>query len=218
MCFSDITLGTTLIAFLNQDNIFIATDSHTSVNNLISNRVSDKISILNNHIVCCRSGTTADTQFIIDNLNIFLKRLANETKKEINVRSVVQILREMCYQDDKESNYGFIIAGWDSVHGCQIYIINQGGSVLRKSLLLAGSGSFLINSFCESNYNKKMNYFRSKEFILQAISIAMIYDTNTGGAIRFCCINKKGIKKETIIPNINIKRNIFTKKGLDFLI
>jgi 20S proteasome subunit beta 1 len=211
------SLGTTLIGIRLNNCIIIAADSQTSSGSLISNRAAEKISKLNDFIVCSRSGAAADTQHIVDNLESLMFHQFNLTRESISVRNAVQILREICYKE-KNSNYGFICGGWDRFHGSQLYSINQGGALFKQAFLLTGSGSIYINSFCQANYQENMSYSQSRDFIIKAISMAINRDGNTGGIIKLCSINFNGIKKEIIIPFLNIERNYFSKKKIDCLI
>ena len=217
MYLSKQSLGTTFICVRLNECIIIAADSQTSSGNLITNRVAEKISKLNEYIICSRSGAAADTQHIVDSLESLMVNYYNQTRAPINVRIAAQLLREICYRE-KTSNYGFICAGWDRFHGSQLYSISQGGALFKQDFLLAGSGSIYISSFCDANYREDMNYYQSREFIIKAISMAMNRDGNTGGIIKLCSINHNGTKKEIIAPCCNLKKNYFSKQMIDYLI
>jgi 20S proteasome subunit beta 1 len=211
------SLGTTLIGLRLKDCIILAADSQTSSGNLITNRVADKISILSEYIVCCRSGAAADTQYMVDCLQYEIIKHFNQTRQQMNIRAATQILREICYKE-KKLNYGFICAGWDSFNGCQLYSVSQGGALFKHGLLLAGSGSIYINSFCDNNYSEEMNYSQSREFIIKAISMAMNRDGSSGGSIKLCTINHNGIKKEIIIPFLKLEKSYFSKKFFEYIL
>ena len=78
--------------------------------------------------------------------------------------------------------------------------------------MFAGKGSYFIKSFSDINYNQKMNFFQSREFVVRGISLAMINYGNTGGIIKFCTISNKGIKKEIILPILKLDKSLFFKK------
>ena len=46
--------------------VVIGADSRTSSGVYVANRVSDKLTPINDRIFCCRSGSSADTQAIAD--------------------------------------------------------------------------------------------------------------------------------------------------------
>ena len=67
-------MGTTLIAIRYEDGVIVAADSQTSSGSYISNRASNKISTISDYIICLRSGSSADTQNMVDLVkNVVLK-------------------------------------------------------------------------------------------------------------------------------------------------
>ena len=67
-------MGTTLIAIRYKDGVIVAADSQTSSGSYISNRASNKISTISDYIICLRSGSSADTQNMVDLVkNVVLK-------------------------------------------------------------------------------------------------------------------------------------------------
>lgn len=148
-------MGTTLIAVEYKDGIMVATDSQTSSGELVTNRVADKITRISDFAVCCRSGSAADTQIIANQLRIEAKEVLIKSGGNVKIRSIVQILRNICYREKEKLNCGFICAGWDKFHGGQIYSVMAGGAIIKNKMALSGSGSLAINGFCEENYKEK---------------------------------------------------------------
>ncbi|KAJ4434413.1 hypothetical protein ANN_22974 [Periplaneta americana] len=58
--------GTTIIAAEYDGGVIIGADSRATTGAYISNRVSDKLTKITDHIYCCRSGSMADTQAIAE--------------------------------------------------------------------------------------------------------------------------------------------------------
>ncbi len=52
--------------------VIIGADSRTSSGVYVANRVSDKLTEITDHIYCCRSGSSADTQAIADVVKLYL--------------------------------------------------------------------------------------------------------------------------------------------------
>ncbi|ABW98102.1 prsB1 (nucleomorph) [Hemiselmis andersenii] len=188
------SMGTTVVAIEIQDGILIGADSQTSSGPLVSNKISDKISYLTRSIVCCRSGSAAQTQNTIENLRSLVLNNLFESKFPPKVQNLAQIFREYCYKENTV-NAGFICAGWDCFRGGQIYSITQGGYVFNQSIILMGSGSIFIQGFCDANFKLKMNETQSKNFLIKALSLAILRDGNSGSFIRLAKITKKGIER-----------------------
>mmetsp|Transcript_41478 Transcript_41478/g.81053 ORF Transcript_41478/g.81053 Transcript_41478/m.81053 type:complete len:218 (-) Transcript_41478:196-849(-) len=193
------SIGTTVVAIEIQDGVLIGTDSQTSSGALISNKISDKITYLTKTIVCCRSGSAADTQNTIENLRSVILANLQEWKFPPKVRTVAQIFREHCYRENT-INVGFICSGWDSFHGGQIFSITQGGCVFNQSIVLMGSGSIFIQGFCDAHFKLKMGDTQSKNFLVKALSLSILRDGSSGGLIRLAKITKKGIERLCINP------------------
>lgn len=52
--------------------VIIGADSRTSSGTYVANRVSDKLTEISERIYCCRSGSSADTQAIADEVKTHL--------------------------------------------------------------------------------------------------------------------------------------------------
>lgn len=194
-------MGTTLMAMCHENGVIVASDSQTSSGFYISNRAADKITIITRNIVCLRSGSSADTQNIVDFVKNILIKEQLERGTSFEVRAVAQLLRNICYKKKADLNCGLICAGWDTIHGGQVYVIIQGGTILATPYISSGSGSIFINSFCDTNYKENMEEKESEQYIIKSVSLAIQRDGNSSGIIRICKISKKGIFKKAIVPS-----------------
>jgi len=201
-------MGTTLLAIRFNDGVVVASDSQTSSGFYISNRAADKISIISDNIVCLRSGSSADTQNIIDLVKNILLKEQLEKEQLFEVRAVAQLLRNICYRNKLKLNCGLICAGWDPHHGGQIYTIVQGGTLLNVPFTSSGSGCIFINSFCDVNYKDSMSETESENFTIKAVSLATQRDSNSSGIIRICRLSQKGISRKTVFPSKLIKQDV----------
>ena len=189
------------MAMCCKNGVIVASDSQTSSGFYISNRASDKITIISKNIVCLRSGSSADTQNIVDFVKTTLIKEQIEREDLLEVRAVAQLLRNICYKKKANLNCGLICAGWDTIHGGQVYVIIQGGTILATPFISSGSGSIFINSFCDTNYKENMEERDSEHFIIKSVSLAIQRDGNSSGIIRICKISQQGIFKKAVIPS-----------------
>ena len=65
-------MGTTIMAVSFDGGVVVGADSRTSTGAYIANRVSDKLTPLHDRIMCCRSGSAADTQAVADAVVTYL--------------------------------------------------------------------------------------------------------------------------------------------------
>ncbi len=194
-------MGTTLMAICNKNGVIVASDSQTSSGFYISNRTANKITTISKNIICLRSGSSSDTQNIIDLVKNTLLKEHLEREKPLEVRAVAQLLRNICYKNKTNLNCGIICAGWDNIHGGQIYAIIQGGTIISTPFLSSGSGSIFTNSFCDANYEENMEEQDSEQFIVKSVSLAIQRDCNSSGIIRICKISGQGICRKAIFPS-----------------
>lgn len=54
------------MAVVFEGGVILGADSRTTTGSYIANRVSDKLTPLQDRIFCCRSGSAADTQALAD--------------------------------------------------------------------------------------------------------------------------------------------------------
>eukprot|EP00126_Sphaerothecum_destruens_P006042 Sdes_comp19185_c0_seq3m9999 len=64
--------GTTIMAVEYKGGVVIGADSRTTTGAYIANRVTDKLTYINDRIYCCRSGSAADTQAIASYVQYYL--------------------------------------------------------------------------------------------------------------------------------------------------
>lgn len=58
--------GTTIVACVYKDGVVLGSDGRVSVGNYISNRASNKIAALADHVFLLRSGSAPDAQLVSD--------------------------------------------------------------------------------------------------------------------------------------------------------
>lgn len=63
------------MAAVFEGGVVLGADSRTTTGSYIANRVSDKLTPLHERILCCRSGSAADTQALADVVRYHLEYL-----------------------------------------------------------------------------------------------------------------------------------------------
>ena len=59
----------------------------------------------------------------------------------------------------------FIFAGWDQMDGPQIFTVGSGGTVTKQKFAMAGSGSYVIHGYVDSNFKENMTLQQAEEFV-----------------------------------------------------
>lgn len=81
------------------------------------------------------------------------------------VRNAATLGHKVIYKYKDQLQAGIIVAGVDEVDGPSIYEITLGGSMLKETVALGGSGSSYIYGYVDSNYNPDMSIEEGLEFV-----------------------------------------------------
>ncbi|KFM76657.1 Proteasome subunit beta type-6, partial [Stegodyphus mimosarum] len=178
--------------------VVIGADSRTTMGSYISNRVTDKLTKVTDHVYCCRSGSAADTQAIADAVRYRLDMLGMELGEPVTVKTAANDFRQICYNYRESLSAGIIVAGWDRKLGGQVYSVPLGGMISRESVCIGGSGSGYIYGFIDEHYKPGMDQKDCYEFVARALAHAMWRDGSSGGVIRLGIITEKGMERHMI--------------------
>uniref|UniRef100_A0AC35TRU0 Proteasome subunit beta n=1 Tax=Rhabditophanes sp. KR3021 TaxID=114890 RepID=A0AC35TRU0_9BILA len=196
----EISTGTTLIAVEFDQGVIVGTDSRTSSGRFIASRCTDKITPVNEHIVCCRSGSAADTQAVTDIVKYRMDLTERIDCQEPTVRSAAWEFKKILFNYRESLSASVIVAGYDEHAGGQIYSIPLGGMVSRQSCTASGSGSTFVHSFLDTNWRAGLGEEEAVEMVKQAVGLATHRDGSSGGIIRIAIIDKNGTRRQIITP------------------
>jgi len=196
-----VDLGTSIMAVAFDGGVIVGADSRTSTGVYIANRVSDKVTKVDERIFVCRSGSAADTQAVSDYVTYFLDQHRMAYGKPSKVATAASFFREMCYHNKNMLTAGIIVAGWDKFKGGQVYSIPVGGALLERPYTIGGSGSTYIYGFCDAYFQPGMTRDQCEAFVTKALAHAMARDGSSGGVIRLAIIDEAGVERKMIPGN-----------------
>lgn len=179
----------------------LGADTRTASGVYVANRVADKIWPIAKNIFALKSGSAADTQFLLQISKNYVSQFAIEYGKLPLVKVATRILQQYQYEYKEHLSAGLIVCGIDDVEGPQIYSVGIGGAVAKQNIVLSGSGSAFIYGLCDSEYKTGMSKQDAKEFMKKAITLAIYRDNSSGGVIRLIDITKTGYTREYISHN-----------------
>lgn len=193
--------GTTIMAAEFNGGVVLGADSRTTLGAYIANRVTDKLTPVTAKIMCCRSGSAADTQAIADIVNYYMEYKEIETGEEALVLSAAQKFKGLCYEYRDQVSAGIIVAGYDDRLKGQVYSVPVGGMLTRQEVSIGGSGSSYIYGFVDANYKPGMNEEDCISFVVKAVTLALNRDGSSGGVVRIASITKDGVKRRVVLGN-----------------
>eukprot|EP00274_Cyanoptyche_gloeocystis_P001434 CAMPEP_0196657028 /NCGR_PEP_ID=MMETSP1086-20130531/21301_1 /TAXON_ID=77921 /ORGANISM="Cyanoptyche gloeocystis , Strain SAG4.97" /LENGTH=224 /DNA_ID=CAMNT_0041990013 /DNA_START=53 /DNA_END=727 /DNA_ORIENTATION=+ len=194
------SMGTSIMAAEFDGGVVMGADSRTTTGSYIANRASDKITPVSEKIYCCRSGSAADTQAISDYVKYFMHLHSAELDEEPSVETAAHLFKQLCYNNKNNLSAGIIIGGADKSGG-SVYSIPLGGSLVKVPYTMGGSGSTYIYGYCDATWKKGMTQDECKQWVTNALSLAMSRDGSSGGLIRLVTITSSGVTRDFIPGN-----------------
>ncbi|KAJ2162922.1 Proteasome subunit beta type-1 [Coemansia sp. RSA 552] len=191
-------LGTTIMAVKFDGGVVLGADSRTSTGTYIANRVTDKLTKVDERIYCCRSGSAADTQAVADIVKYHLDLYTAQHGEPPTVSVAAALFQEICYQNRDNLSAGIIVAGWDEQTGGTVYDVPLGGSLHKQEYSIGGSGSIFIYGYCDKMFRPNMSREECIEFVKNSVSLAMTRDGSSGGVIRLAVITKDSVERQVI--------------------
>eukprot|EP01135_Chromosphaera_perkinsii_P001238 Nk52_evm11s163 gene=Nk52_evmTU11s163 len=193
--------GTTIMAVEYDGGVVIGADSRTTTGAYIANRVTDKLTVINDRIYCCRSGSAADTQAVAAYVQYYLDlhSVSLGVNERPRVKTAANMFHQICYGNRDHLTAGIICAGWDEKEGGQVYTIPLGGMLIRQPFSIGGSGSTYIYGFCDAQYRIGMSREDCFKFVSSALALAMARDGSSGGMIRMASISEGGVERRNIL-------------------
>ncbi|XP_006001022.1 proteasome subunit beta type-9 [Latimeria chalumnae] len=195
-----VSTGTTIIAVEFNGGIVIGSDSRVSAGEAIVNRVMDKLSPLHEKIYCALSGSAADAQAIADVVNYELDLHCVEMGELPLVVAAANRVRKISYKYKEEMMANLIVAGWDRKKGGQVYG-TLGGMLIQQLFVIGGSGSTYIYGYVDSAYKPGMTREECRQFVTNALALAMNRDGSSGGVAYLVTIDEKSTEEKVILGN-----------------
>ncbi|XP_057210177.1 proteasome 20S subunit beta 12 [Triplophysa rosa] len=199
---SKVSTGTTIIAVTYDGGVVIGSDSRASMGGeYVSSRVINKVVQVHDKIFCCMAGSLADAQAVTNAVIHQLSFHSMQMGEPPLVQSAASIMRSFCYNHRDELSAGFIVAGWDSKRGPQVFQVSLGGMVLEQEFTIAGSGSTYIYGYVDAKFKPGMTREECLTFTTNALSLAMDRDNVSGGVVHLAIVTEKEAEKQLIPGN-----------------
>ena len=87
--------GTTIVACVYDGGVVLGADSRVSTGIYVSNRASDKMAVLADTTVMCRSGSAADTEAVAGIVRYHVEQIGMERDEAPDVKTVAQICNQV---------------------------------------------------------------------------------------------------------------------------
>lgn len=142
-----------------------------------------------------RSGVSAHTQKLAKEIRHYLGMQAIEEGGAPLVGTASRLFQQLVYQNKDQLVASILCAGWDPVHGGQVFEIPLGGSMVEVPYGMSGSGSSYIYGYCDATYRPGMSKEECQQFAKNAVSLAMSRDGSSGGIMRMVTVTKDKVER-----------------------
>ncbi|XP_023159912.1 proteasome subunit beta type-6-like [Drosophila hydei] len=185
--------GTTILAAEFDGGVVMGADTRTSCRAYVSNRSADKLTRITDHIYCCRSGSASQTQSLADAVSYSMANYESSLNKPCLVRDAAVHFRNKIYEARKTLLASIIVAGWDEVHGGQVYSVPITGLLVHEPCAVAGSGGSYIQGYVTAHFKPGMSQDATVHMVKTAVNLAIQHDCSSGGVVRIGIITKDGM-------------------------
>ncbi len=146
-----------MIGIHTQDGILLASEKKIFQNWMEDNQFSNTIFLLEENIFCAITGAFSDAQVLINHARIEAQKYKKLFQEPIPLKNLLNIICEIKQQFTQTENrrpFGtsFLIGGWDSFNGFQLFKTDPSGSFSEWKAVALGNNSFFNQIILNSEY------------------------------------------------------------------
>ncbi len=189
--------GTTTLAMICKDGIVMATESRATMGTLISNKRTNKLFRIDDHLGMTIAGLVGDAQLLARYLSAEVQLYRIKNGKPLSVKGSATMMSNIL---NGRRYYPYwvqlIVAGIDDTGG-HVFSLDAAGGSIEDEYVTTGSGSPYVYGVLEDHYREGMSIKDGVDLAVRALSMAMRRDSASGGYINLATITKGGFKRYT---------------------
>lgn len=209
--------GTTILGIVCRDGVVMAADRQSTAGNIVANKDSQKIKLVNEYLAFAGTGLVADIQRAVKlaAAELRIKQLHSRTRP--SVRNGAGLIATLIYNSVRQPTMlpftvGSLVAGVNEDGTTELYSIDPAGGANKVDDYDAnfGSGMPFVLGLLERQYKKGMSVKDAIDLATEAIKSSTQRDTGSGHGIDVFTITKDGIKKvvdQEILPEYKNQNN-----------
>ncbi|BFZ56676.1 Proteasome subunit alpha type-3 [Savitreella phatthalungensis] len=205
----------TVLGIQGTDGVVLVSEKKVLSKLLEQDTSTEKIYVLNDDILCGVAGITSDANILIN----YAREAAQKSLLTYNVNiPVEQLVRRMCDLKQGYTQYGglrpfgvsFVYAGYDKIHGFQLYQSNPSGNYGGWKATSVGANNQSAQSLLKQDYNDDMTLEACCSLALKVLSKTMDGSTLSSEKVELATVgkNKEG----------NVYHHIWTPEEIDALL
>eukprot|EP00162_Nutomonas_longa_P008234 comp18374_c0_seq1/m.32720 comp18374_c0_seq1/g.32720 ORF comp18374_c0_seq1/g.32720 comp18374_c0_seq1/m.32720 type:complete len:249 (+) comp18374_c0_seq1:3-749(+) len=202
------------VGLLSRDGIVLGAERKVS-SKLLEINASEKLAAIDDHMACCLAGITADA-------NILVEYLRGEAQKYRGVYDepmpIEMLLNIVCDMKQYYTQIGglrpfgvsLLYAGWDVVHGFQLYQSDPSGNYNGWKATAIGSNNAQAQSILKQEYKENMIIEDTLKLALKVLHKTMDSTAMTSEKVDFATLTRDNDGK--------IRYTVLSKEKIDALI
>merc|ERR1712216_329147 len=185
------------IGVLATNGVVLAAEKKTTSKLLESDKTSEKMYMIDQHIACAVAGIRADANILINNARLTAQR---HLYKYDEAMPVEQLIQQICDLKQGYTQYGgmrpfgvsFLFAGYDHHFGYQLYQSDPSGNYGGWKAYAIGQNSTSAQSILKQEYSDDIDLHAALLLAIKFLSNTMDSTSLTADKLEFATLDEKG--------------------------
>ncbi len=195
MDISDLKKGTTTIGMACKDGTVLASETRSTMGNMIAHKHADKIYKLDDSLGMTTAGLVGDDQALARYIKAEVELHRLKTGSFMTVRSAASLTASILQSNRFTPFYvGLIVGGVDG-NQPSVYGLDAAGGMTADKYVSIGSGSPFALGVMEDHFEDGLTVAEASDIAIRALHSAMERDSASGGKAVVVNITSKGYVK-----------------------
>nr|UXY87193.1 26S proteasome IOTA SU [Cryptomonas sp.] len=167
--------GNSIIGVRTKTGIVLAADKTITSNLIEKAKYSDRIFLIDRHIVCATTGAGPDAQVLVNYARLQSQLYKQIYQDLIPIKKLVDVLcsiKQQLTQSGGKRPYGasFLIGGWDSFNGFQLFRTDPSGNYSGWKAVAIGSNSVLSQNILNNEITEDIDLYDAIGILVKIFS------------------------------------------------
>ena len=188
----DIYKGTTTIGLVFDNGVVLATESRSTMGNLIASKKAKKVYQIADRIGMTTAGGVGDAQQLARLMQVECSLYQIRRGKPITVGATSTLLSNYLNQNRMFPYYVQLLVGGIDHTGPSVYSVDAvGGASKEEEIVATGSGSPFAYGVLEDRYHEGMDKEEAIELVIRSLKAAIKRDVGSGEEINVVVITEE---------------------------
>jgi len=187
--------GTTTVGLVCKDCVILASETQSTLGNMISSKKVQKIYQIDDKIAITTAGGVGDVQTLIRMIKAEINIYKLTRNSNFTTQAAITLLANILQSTRYFPYMAMLVMGGVDKNGFHVYSIDPVGGVEKDNFVATGSGSPMALGVLEDKYKEDMSKEDGIELAVRAIRSAKGRDiySASGKEIRVVVIDKDGV-------------------------